>query len=196
MKLRIAQRKDAAQMLKIYAPSITGNAVSFETDVPAIKEFGQRIAHCMQTYPWLVCEHKSRITGYAYASRYRDRAAYQWSCECSVYVHEDFRRKGIAAQLYAALLDILKMQGFVTVYAVITYPNPPSLKFHRKAGFKKFAVYKQAGYKLGGWHDVHWYAKQLRKPPVKPQKPVPFAKMKNSLQIKEILSRYSKTVSG
>ncbi len=189
MKIRFAQKKDAGQLLEIYAPFISHSAVSFESEVPSVREFEERMKSYMQTYPWLVCEQDNEIIGYAYASRYRDRKAYQWSCECSVYVKKKFRKSGIARMLYTVLFETLKRQGFMNVYAVITFPNPASIRFHRKAGFRKFAVYKKVGYKMGKWNDVHWYGKQLLKPVVKPKMPAPFAEIKNSLAVKEILKR-------
>lgn len=177
MTIRIASTTDARQMLRIYIPFIRNNAVSFETEVPFVEEFERRINDYMQLYPWIVCEQGNKIIGYAYASQYRDRKAYRWSCECSVYVDEKFRRRGIAEKLYKALFEILKRQGVVNVYAVITHPNPASMRFHEKMGFRKFAIYKNAGYKLGKWHDVHWYCRRIVTAAKNPKETIAFSEL-------------------
>jgi phosphinothricin acetyltransferase len=97
------------------------------------------------------------IAGYAYATRYRERTAYQWSVESSVYIHNDFQRTGIGRVLYDVLLEILKRQGFRNVYAVINLPNDKSVQFHESCGFTWFATYEKVGYKLGRWKDVGWW---------------------------------------
>lgn len=192
MKIRIANRTDAGQMLEIYTPFITHSAVSFETKVPSVKEFAIRMKHYMKTYPWLVCEHDNRIIGYAYASGYRDRKAYQWSCECSVYVRDDFKRRGIAGILYSALLDILRLQGFINVYAVITYPNHRSIKFHEAMGFREFAVFRKVGYKSGKWHDVKWYGLMLSKHRLKPKNPKRFRLIASGSNVERIIAAANK----
>src|SRR5207249_9223204 len=89
--IRIAAASDAAAILNIYAPYIENTSYTFETEVPTTESFQQRIKDYVQTYPWLVCEIDGRIAGYAYASKHRERLAYQWSVEISVYVHDDFQ---------------------------------------------------------------------------------------------------------
>lgn len=191
MKIRIAQSSDSAQLLRIYRPFVTDNSVSFETEVPSIRDFQVRMKSYMLNYPWLVCQDNAKIIGYAYASRYRDRIAYQWSCECSVYIDRNFQRKGIAGTLYSTLFDILSFQGFVNVYAVITHPNPASIKFHKTAGFKLFAIYKKVGYKFGKWHDVHWYSKEVNEHFIKPKAPRAFASIKKTAMVTEIIAKYN-----
>jgi phosphinothricin acetyltransferase len=192
MKIRIATMRDAGQLLDIYEPFIVSSAVSFETKVPSKRDFEIRISDYMRVYPWIVCEHQGKVIGYAYASRYRDRTAYQWSCECSVYLAGDFRRKGIAGKLYSALFEILRHQGFVNVYAVITTPNPASIKFHRKNGFKLFAVYKKVGCKFGRWYDVSWFIREVNSHRSNPENPKMFSKMKNSDAVKNIIRRHNR----
>lgn len=195
MKIRIALQKDAEQLLGIYRPFVTHNAVSFETEVPSVKDFQLRMKSYMLTYPWLVCEDEGKIIGYAYASRYRDRIAYQWSCECSVYVDRNYQRKGIAGALYSALFEVLRYQGFANVYAVITHPNPASIKFHVAAGFKLFAIYKKVGYKFGKWHDVHWYAMKINSYDRHPESPKPFSIIHEDAAVKNIIERHNQDLS-
>lgn len=155
--IRLARPTDAAGILTIYAPYIANTSFTFETEVPTESEFANRIVSYLVNWPWLVCEVDGQLTGYAYASSYRERVAYQWSVECSVYVHDDHHRSGIARALYTALFSILKKQGYRNVYAVINLPNERSVAFHESMGFRWFATYDQVGYKLGQWKNVGWW---------------------------------------
>lgn len=156
-KIRLARSTDAAGILAIYAPYIANTSFTFETEIPTESEFANRIASYLASWPWLVCEVDGQVAGYAYASRYRERVAYQWSAECSVYVQDDHHRSGIARALYTALFSILKLQGYRNVYAVINLPNERSVAFHESMGFRWFATYEQVGYKLGQWKNVGWW---------------------------------------
>lgn len=154
---RLATAADAHGILAIYAPYISNTSFTFETEVPSEKEFTRRIHSYSLEWPWIVCEIDGVIAGYAYASRYRERVAYQWSVECSVYIHDDHQRSGIARALYTALFSILKKQGYRNVYAVINLPNERSVAFHESMGFQWFATYEKVGYKLGQWKNVGWW---------------------------------------
>lgn len=171
--IRPAIGVDAAEMLAIYAEFVTHTAVSFETEVPSPAEFQQRIADYSAYAPWLVCEAGRRVAGFAYGSRHRQRAAYQWSVDVTVYVHGNFRRMGLGVTLYRNLFRCLRAQGFCTAYAGITLPNPASVSLHESLGFKPVGVYKDVGYKLGSWHDVGWWDLRLQEPPQPPRPPRP-----------------------
>jgi L-amino acid N-acyltransferase YncA len=155
-EIRIATPSDAAQMLSIYTPYITNNAISFEVTVPSVAEFEQRITATLGYYPWLACESAGRVVGYAYASQHRERQAYQWSVECSVYVDQDHRRKAIGLALYTSLFACLRLQGYANVLAGITLPNVASQTLHERLGFEPVGMYKNIGYKLGAWSNVWW----------------------------------------
>jgi len=105
--IRLAGDTDAAAIAAIYAPFVEANPTSFETKPPSAAEVRRRIAETTVAYPWLVCECEGAVAGYAYATRHRVRAAYQWCVETSVYVHPDFQRSGVARGLYTSLLAIL-----------------------------------------------------------------------------------------
>jgi len=191
--IRLASAADAPGILAIYAPYIENTSYTFETDVPSGNAFAERIETYLQNWPWLVCEVNGRIAGYAYASRYRERVAYQWSVECSVYVHDDYLRSGVARALYESLIEILKRQGFRNVYAVINLPNDRSVAFHEKCGFRYFATYEQVGYKLGKWKNVGWWRLILNEFGDEPAAPVPFAKLDKSF-LPELFSEKIKEV--
>ena len=175
--IRLANTADAASVLAIYAPYITHTSLTFETEVPSLEQFAARIGYYMEQWPWLVCEADGTIAGYAYASRYRERAAYQWSVECSVYVHDDFQRYGVARALYESLFEILRRQGYRNVYAVINLPNEKSVALHERCGFHYFATYEQVGYKLGKWKNVGWWRLILNDFSGEPAPPVHFARL-------------------
>ncbi len=161
MIIRFAEIKDAAEILQIYRPFIENSAASFETIVPTVEEFGSRIINYTQKYPWLVAEIDNCIAGYAYAGKHREREAYQWAVEVSVYVHPHFYRQGIARILYEKLFELLNEMGVVNVYAVIALPNAASVALHTSFGFERVCIYKKAGYKNGVWHDVLWLVKYI-----------------------------------
>ena len=159
--LRIAAESDVPAMLDIYAPYILTTTYSFEYTVPSEEEFLERFRHYTAQFPWLVWEEDGRILGYAYGSPPFERAAYAWCAESSVYLHPDARGRGIGRKLYAALEELLRLQGYQLLYALITSENDASLRFHRRAGFVPRAEFPRCGYKLGRWLGVHWYEKQL-----------------------------------
>lgn len=179
--VRTATADDAEAMLTVYAPHVLHDAITFETQIPSIKEFESRIHKCLQKFPWLVCEVKNEIAGYVYASTHRDREAYQWTCECSVYVHEKHKGKGIAKSLYGALFQILQKQGLVNLYAGITLPNEASVRLHEGCGFQKFAAYENIGYKLDQWHSVGWWKLLLNEHTLKPSPPLLFSELNPSM---------------
>jgi L-amino acid N-acyltransferase YncA len=166
MLIRPIQKEDIKACLEIYAPFVNESAVSFELVVPTITEFNARVEQITQKYPWLVAVQGNEIMGYAYASSYRDRLAYQWNVEVSVYVHDNFKQKKVGQTLYLELMKLLKTQGFCRAFAVIAIPNEPSVKFHTQFGFKEFAVYEKVGFKLDQWHDVLWMQYEISHPEI------------------------------
>lgn len=171
--IRLAHERDAAEIAAIYATSVTSSAISFEIEPPTAEMIAERIAHIIPTYPWLVSEDAGAVVGYAYASQHRARAAYQWSVDVSVYIHEDWRGQGIGRALYMTLFAVLRAQGFANAYAGITLPNPGSVALHEAMGMTPVGVYRHVGYKLGAWHDVGWWEGALGSPPAEPAPPQP-----------------------
>jgi L-amino acid N-acyltransferase YncA len=193
--VRVAEEGDAASFLEIYAPYIHTSAATFENEVPTAQEFAERIQKVLRRFPWLVAEVNEQIAGYVYASPHRDRAAYQWTCECSVYVHEAFKKLGIGSALYGALFGILQRQGMRNVYAGITLPNEASVRLHERLGFTHFATYAHVGYKLGRWHDVGWWQLEVNQVSGAPQVPVPFAAMPQDAYA-DLVQEAKETITG
>jgi L-amino acid N-acyltransferase YncA len=188
--IRVATKNDAAGMLEIYAPFILNSGITQETEVPSAEEFQQRIISNLEERPWLVCEIDNEIAGYAYAGKHRDRKGYQWCTEPSVYISEKYVGFGIANALYTALFDILKIQGYVNAYAVITLPNDRSIAFHKKFGFEYLTTYEKIGYKLGQWHDVGWMQYEVNAHKEDPADPVKFPQI-DKVAVDSILIRSS-----
>ena len=191
--IRIANEKDAEGILAIYAPYIKNTSFTFETAIPTIDAFAERISTYLIDWPWLVCEIEGKIAGYAYGAKYRERTAYQWCVESSVYIHDDFQRSGIARALYMTLIDILKVQGFRNVYAVINLPNEKSVSFHESCGFKYFATYEKVGYKLGKWKNVGWWQLVINDYTMEPAAPIKFSELNKDF-LPFLFDKYSGTI--
>lgn len=162
MIVRFATEEDAKALLEVYAPFVTNTTITFETEIPSVEEFKSRIRHITPKYPYVVCEHEGQILGYAYAHEFRDRAAYDWTTELSVYVAPQFQRRGIATALYATVIKFLMEQGFYMAYGVISVPNPISELFHEALGFRVRGELDKVGYKMGMWLDTVYYRKPLQ----------------------------------
>lgn len=161
IEIRNAQVEDAANLVAIYAPYVEKTAITFETQVPTVEDFENRIKKTMKKFPYLVAIEEGQIVGYAYASTYYARAAYDWTVELSVYVQKEARGKGVGTLLYTALEEELTVRGFKNFLACIALPNPASIALHEKRGYEQVAHFKKVGYKFGTWHDIVWLQKSL-----------------------------------
>ena len=175
-RIRIATPDDSAGVLDIYAPFVRTTAVTFEYEVPSVVEMAERIRAVTVRWPWLVLDRDGFVAGYAYASTWRARAAYQWAVETAVYVHEDARRQGIGRALYRALLACLRLQGHRLALGGITLPNEASVLLHEAFGFRQVGVHRACGHKLGAWHDVGmWELELAPRPAATPPAPLDVA---------------------
>lgn len=148
---------DAAACAAIYAPHVDGRGTSFEERPPTAEELGARIERMSARYPWLVDERDGEVVGFAYATGHRERAAYRWAAETSVYIRADHQGQGVGRQLYEALLDLLRRQRLHVACAGITLPNEASVRLHEALGFEPIGTYREIGYKAGAWRDVSWW---------------------------------------
>ena len=160
--IRLAREADVPAMLAIYAPYVTDTTITFEYEVPTQQAFLERFRKTTAEFPWLVWEEAGKILGYAYACHPFERAAYAWCAEPSIYLSPEARGKGIGRKLYTALEELLKIQGFRMLYALITGENEGSLRFHEKLGYTFAGKLQTAGYKMGRWCSVFWLEKQLQ----------------------------------
>ncbi|WP_104528869.1 arsinothricin resistance N-acetyltransferase ArsN1 family B [Blastococcus saxobsidens] len=159
--VRDATPADAAACAAIYAPYVTGTTITFELEPPTGEQMAGRIATAQRAHAWLVLEDDGVVVGYAYAGPYKERAAYRWSCEASVYLDGGRRRRGGGRALYEALFARLSERGFRTAVAGITLPNEPSIGLHTAMGFELIGTYRRIGFKQGRWRDVLWMQRSL-----------------------------------
>ncbi len=155
-QIRIAEIGDSQHILDIYAPYVSETALTLTSEIPTLEEVAQTMLDVKRHYPYLVCCIDGEVVGFAYAYRLRPHEAYNWNAELSIYIAPGYQGRGIATALYTALFQILKLQGYCNLYAVITVPNDASVALHRHFGFKELGVMRKSGYKLGTWHDVLW----------------------------------------
>jgi L-amino acid N-acyltransferase YncA len=186
--IRLARVQDAESIQRIYEPYVMETPISFETRPPTENEMRERLAAGLQMLPWLLCERDGDVLGYAFASRHRDRLAYRWAVDVSVYIDARHHRSGIGRGLYASLLPMLMALGYYQAYAGIALPNEASVGLHEAVGFKRLAVYPSVGFKLGRWHDVGWWLLTLQEPATQPQEPRPLPDLLNSPDLPFLLA--------
>ncbi len=159
--IRWAELADAQALLNIYAPYVKETAITFEYTVPTLLEFQQRMQKTMTKYPYLVAVREDEILGYAYASEFKNRAAYDWAVETTIYVKQHSRQSGVGKKLYQALEAVLEKQNITNLYACIAYPNPGSIGFHEHLGYQTIGHFSKCGYKLETWYDMIWMEKMI-----------------------------------
>ena len=189
MSIRLARPEDVSALLAIYGQYIH-TPITFEYELPSREEFARRLSSVLERYPYLVWEEAGTVSGYAYAHPERERAAYQWNAELSIYLDEHAVSRGIGRRLYAALMDLLALQGLKTVYGSVTQPNPASEGLHQAMGFRRLGVHRNTGYKNGAWHHVIWFEKALAPYDSQPVPPRPFPQL-DPRMVLAVLEKYS-----
>lgn len=160
--LRHAAEKDVPAILEIYRFYIENTAYTFEYEVPTEAQFLARFRDITTRGPWLVWEEDGEILGYAYGDKAFERAAYQWAADLSIYLRHGCQGRGIGRQLYTAVEDLLRDQGYFLGYGIVTTANETSCAFHEAMGYTKQAVFPDCGWKFGQWYGTVWYEKRLR----------------------------------
>jgi phosphinothricin acetyltransferase len=184
---RLAEEVDADGVLAVYAPFCEHTPVSFVLQAPSVEEMRRRIRAVSEQFPWLVCDWDGLVAGFAYASPHRERAAYQWSVDVAIYLGEGHRRRGLGRALYTSLFEVLVLQGYYKAYAGTTLPNPGSVGLHQAMGFAPVGVYRGVGHKLGAWHDVAWWQRDLQPPAPAPAPPRNIQGLRGSPELAEAL---------
>lgn len=181
LTVRAAVPEDAAALLEIYAPYVERTAVTFEYDVPTREDFAGRIARTLERYPWLIAEAGGQIAGYAYAGPFKERPAYDWAVETTVYVRQDARRRGIGRRLYGPLERCLAAQGVLNLNACIACPERPdeyltwdSVEFHSRLGYRLVGEFRRCGCKFGRWYNMVWMERHIGEHPADPPAVRPF----------------------
>lgn len=173
LRIRLASTDDADGIRAVYAPFVD-TPVTFEEEAPSCETYRERIVRICEKYPCLVAEEGGRVVGFAYAHELRERIAFQWNAELSVYLAPTAQGQGVGSRLYAALIELLRLMGIKAVYGVVTSPNPASERLHRAFGFALMGVQPHAGFTCGTWHDVSWYVREIAPFEDAPAPPVPF----------------------
>lgn len=186
--IRIASIDDAEELLKIYAPYVEKTAITFEYDVPSIEEFKRRIEITLQRYPYIVIENENEILGYAYASAFINRSAYDWSAETTIYIKEDIRKMGLGKKLYNAIENLCKAQNIINLNACIGYPEKEdkyltknSKQFHEHLGYAFVGEFHKCGYKFERWYNMIWMEKILMDHPKTPLEVIPFSQLDENI---------------
>lgn len=173
LHIRLASADDAGGIRAVYAPFVD-TPVTFEEEVPSCETYRERIERICEKYPCLVAEEGGRIVGFAYAHELRERIAFQWNAELSVYLAPATQGQGVGSRLYATLIELLRLTGIKAVYGVVTSPNPASERLHRAFGFALMGTQPHAGFTCGAWHDVAWYVREIAPFEDEPAPPAPF----------------------
>ncbi len=170
MKIRDVRLEDAARLLEIYGYYVKNTVITFEYEVPSLEEFEGRIKNITQKYPYIVLEDNDTIYGYAYAGVFKARAAYDKSCELTIYLDKDRKKKGYGRALYEELEKKLAAMGIENLYACIgdpviedEYLTKNSEHFHEHLGFTKIGSFFKCGYKFGRWYNMIWMEKLIGK---------------------------------
>ena len=162
--IRDAREGDFDAIAAITNHYIATTAIHFGYDAVTAAELRAMWLHHGARFPWLVAasgDDEAAVIGYAKAGTWRERAAYQWTCEVGLYLAPDRRGQGTGTRLYTALLDACAARGFRSALGAITLPNPASVALHERLGFAPAGVVREAGYKLDAWHDVGFFQKLL-----------------------------------
>ncbi|GAB3458540.1 GNAT family N-acetyltransferase [Actinophytocola sediminis] len=171
MVIRDATELDGVACAAVYRPYVTFTTITFESAPPSPEAMAGRIAAASRAHSWLVLEDLGRVVGYAYGGEYKERPAYRWACEVSVYLEWGRRRTGAGRALYEALFARLAARGYRTALAGVTLPNEASVGLHLALGFEPIGTFRRIGWKYGAWHDVAWSQRPLAigaDPPAEP----------------------------
>jgi len=181
--IRTASKEDAPKLLDIYAYYVKHTAITFEFEIPTLEDFQKRIETTLQNYPYLVAEVDDEIAGYVYASRFRTRAAYDWSVETSIYLDTKYQRLGLGRMLYEKLEAILRKQNVTNLYAGVADPmeedeylTRSSERFHEAMGYKTVARFQKCGSKFGRWYNLIHMEKIIGEHSCPPKEFIPFSR--------------------
>ena len=177
MEVRLATPQDAEELLEIYRYYVEHTAITFEYETPSITEFRQRIKQTLKRYPYLAAvDGHGKIVGYAYASSFKNRAAYDWSVETTIYVDKDVKQQGIGKKLYEALEEILRKQHVINLDACITDPEIEDEYVQKTVfsimnilviiwleNFIKAAINSDVGMIWSGWKNILENIKNIQK---------------------------------
>jgi phosphinothricin acetyltransferase len=182
--IKIADVSDASELLKIYKYYVENTAITFDYTVPGLEEFKNKIRETLKQYPYIVAVAEGEIIGYAYASVFKARPAYDWAVETTIYIKNGFTKSGCGGRLYREMEELLKKQNILNVNACIAFTDTPdehltdnSPKFHRHIGYRLVGKFNRCGYKFNKWYDMVWMEKFIGEHSVPPKAVIPFAQL-------------------
>ena len=195
LHIHLASADDADGIRAVYAPFVD-TPVTFEEEAPSREAYRERIVRICEKYPCLVAEEGGRVVGFAYAHELRERVAFQWNAELSVYLAPTAQGQGAGSRLYAALIELLRLTGIKVVYGVVTSPNAASERLHSAFGFALMGVQPHAGFTCGAWHDVSWYVREIAPFEDAPAPPAPFPTYASAhpAQISEVIAQANESL--
>lgn len=170
VKIRVADVNDVSALLDVYRYYVEQTAITYDYELPTVEEFTDKIVHKLETYPYLVAELNGKIVGYAYASRFRSRPAYNWDAEMTIYVDVNSRGHRVGQKLYTLLEQILKEQGVVKEIALVTTPENEvgtqynSMHFREKMGYRLVGKIEPCGFKFNRWFNTVIIDKIINEP--------------------------------
>lgn len=159
--IRAVTVDDARAIAQVYNPYIADSVVTFEEVPVRPAEMARRIRAVVPALPWYVLEQDGRVTGFAYASAWRQRSAYRFSVETTIYLDARIGGRGLGTRLYRVLIDDLRRRGVHTAFGVVSLPNPASVALHEGCGFRKVGHLAEAGWKFDRWVDVGYWQLML-----------------------------------
>lgn len=197
--IREATEEDVPALREIYAYYVKHTAATFEYQPPSVEEFSERIVSARKRYPYLLIEHEFEILGFAFAHAFRERPAYDYAAEVTIYLREDMRRHGFGRIIYTALEDELRRMGVRSLYACVALPSGEdehlsmdSPRFHEALGYRRCGEFRSCGYKFGKWYTMVWMEKVIGSFPERPDPLTAYPELLKSTakNVPEPLSKY------
>lgn len=188
LTFRNAVLDDAERILEIYRYYVEKTAITFEWTVPALEEFKARMKRTMEKFPYIVALENKKIIGYSYVGPFKEREAYGWAVETTIYLDAEKRHCGAGKKLYLAMEEILRRMHILNLNACIGYPKQDdeyltknSAQFHEHLGYTLAGKFHDCGYKFGKWYDMVWMEKMIGSHPSNPEKVLNFNEIKSQL---------------
>lgn len=179
MRIRPAVPQDAPAIAAIYSHYVRETVITFACEEPAAAHYAEQLEE--GRYPFLVAQDENGIAGFAYAAAFRQKEAFRWDVELTIYLRPGMERQGLGSALMRPLLALLRTQGYLLAYSCITLPNEGSIALHKRFGFEELGIFPRTGYKLGRWCDVIWLQLPLSHPDGEPLEPLAFSQLKEDV---------------
>jgi phosphinothricin acetyltransferase len=180
MHIRPAARDDVPAILDISNWAAAHTPANFAIKPEELDSWLKSYEETHHMFPWLVAvDDSGGVIGFARSSPHKGRCAYAWTAEVSVYVHSAHHGRGVGKALYGHLIPMLREQGYVTLIAGITTPNPASERLHAGCGFVRIGAFERVGWKFNKWHDVSYWQMMLVDEPRSPDVIKPVAEVRH-----------------